>query len=107
MKRRRLGKIERATIFARQGGCCVSCSETVGLIEEHSVVFVWTGEKADQLMCVPCHKEKTRKDIKAISKVKRIQKKARGETKKKRKIAGRGFNKTKTKGFDGKVRDRG
>lgn len=58
------------------------------------------------MLCKPCHKAKTKADVKKIAKVKRIQKKARGETKKKRKIAGRGFDKSKTRGFDGKVRDR-
>lgn len=57
-------------------------------------------------MCVACHKIKTRSDIKAISKVKRIRKREAGETKAKRKIQSRGFDRTKTRGFDGKTRDR-
>jgi len=109
VKRKRLTKARRAEILSNQGGLCVvwGCTETRGLIEEHSTPFTWTGELPDQLMCEAHHKEKTRLDIGKIAKVKRIRKKAAGETKQKRPIKSRGFDKTKTKGFDGKVRDRG
>ena len=108
MKRRRLSPSARAAMLERQGGLCVvwGCIESKGLIEEHSTPFTWTGELPDQLMCEAHHKEKTRKDIKAISKVKRIRKREAGETRKKRAIASRGFDKTKTRGFDGKVKPR-
>lgn len=108
MKRTRLSPTERAAMLARQGGCCVvwGCTETRGLIEEHSTPHAWSGGKADQLMCVAHHKEKTRADIKAIAKVRRI---ARGKTQyDKRKKAGGtrikspGFAKLRKK-FDGSV----
>lgn len=74
MKRRRLSPSARAVMLKKQGGrCCVrGCTETRGLIEEHSTPFTWTGALPDQLMCVPCHKEKTRRDIKNIAKVNRL-----------------------------------
>lgn len=105
MKRKRLTKARRAEILKAQGGCCVSwgCTETRNLIEEHSTVFAWTGEQADQLMCAACHKEKTRLDMGRIAKVKRIQKREAGLTKKKRPIRSRGFDKTRRKKMDGTV----
>lgn len=108
MRRRRLTKQERADMLERQGGCCVvfGCTETKNLIEEHSTPWVWTGEKADQLMCATHHSLKTPKDVRAIAKVKRIQKRERGEVKKKRAIKSRGFDRTKRKRMDGTVEPR-
>lgn len=92
-------------MFAEQGGCCViwGCTETKNLVEEHSTPSTWTGQRADQLMCELHHRIKTRDDIKKIAKVNRI---LRGPRKAVRKIHSRGFDKTKTKGFDGKVKER-
>ena len=110
-KRVRLTKIERADILARQGGtCCVAdCQETTNLIEEHSTPHTWTGAKADQLMCVGCHKIKTKRDIKAIAKARRI---SRGKTQfdkraeRGSRIRSRGFDKSKRKHMDGSVSER-
>lgn len=76
------------------------CTETRGLIEEHSTPFTWTGAKADQLMCVTCHKIKTLRDVKNIAKVKRLQ---RGRKPTKRPIKSRGFDKTRSRKMDGTV----
>lgn len=92
----------------RQGGLCATwgCASAGPFHADHFIPNKWEPGKPTQLLCKPCHKAKTKLDVKKIAKVKRIQKKARGETKKKRKITNRGFDKTKTKGFDGKVKDR-
>jgi len=102
VKRKRLTKAARAAMLEAQGGCCVvfGCTETTGLIEEHSTVFAWTGEQADQLMCPMHHKLKTRSDIKRIAKVRRLRK---GPKKGKRPIRSRGFDKTKRKRMNGTV----
>ncbi len=78
MTRQYLTKRQRAELLEAQGGvCCVKgCGSTGPLQGEHSTPSAWIGGKPDQLMCVPCHKAKTRRDVKAIAKVKRI----RGET---------------------------
>lgn len=104
VKRRRLTPSERAALLERQGGLCVSwgCEESENLIEEHSTPYTWTGEKPDQLMCKDCHKEKTRRDIKAIAKVKRIQKKERGEERAKRRLPSKPF--TAWRGLSGQIR---
>ena len=112
MKRTRLTPTERAAMLARQGGCCVSwgCTETRGLIEEHSTPHTWTGAKADQLMCTTCHKPKTKLDAGRIAKTRRIangktqydKRAAKGGTR----IKSRGFDKTRSKKMDGTVEPR-
>lgn len=91
--RKKLTAKERSELLAIQGGtCCVSGCESTGPFHaEHSTPHVWRNEKPDQLMCVPCHKEKTQRDIKAIAKVKRIRRKAEGPAGKTKKIRSRGF----------------
>lgn len=114
MKRRRLSPPARAAMLERQGGTCIveGCTETRGLIEEHSTPFAWTGAKADQLMCAACHKAKTRIDIKNIAKVRRI---ANGRTQHDRRnergaklksnstLRSAGFDKSLSKKMDGTV----
>lgn len=73
-----LTRREYEALLEKQGGtCCVpGCEENEGLIGEHSIPNKWKLGKPDQLMCVTCHKVKTRRDMKVIWKVKRIN----GET---------------------------
>ena len=50
-----------------------------------------------RLLCVPCHKEKTASDVKAISKAKRVEAKHLGVVTSKVKIQSRGFQKKERK----------
>jgi 5-methylcytosine-specific restriction endonuclease McrA len=69
-----------------------------------------------QALCVPCHAEKTRTDNWEAKKGARIRgekgqrarraKRGGSSIKSASKLQSRGFDRTKTKGFDGKVRDR-
>jgi hypothetical protein len=74
MKRTYLTSREYDALTQRQNGiCCVpGCFETDGLIAEHSTPNAIYAGKPDQLMCKPCQKVKTLRDIKAIAKVKRL-----------------------------------
>lgn len=74
MTRRYLTDREWRGLFDQQGGkCCVAGCESDGPFEaEHSTPNAFVAGKPDQLMCVPHHKEKTRRDRKAIAKAKRI-----------------------------------
>lgn len=74
MHRLYLTKRERAALLETQGGvCCVrGCGSLGPLIGEHSTPNVWERAKPDQLMCEPCHKIKTLRDMKNIAKVKRL-----------------------------------
>lgn len=76
--RKYLTKKERADMLAAQGGVCITegCGSTGPLVGEHSDPNYYKPGKPDSLMCVACHKEKTRRDKKAIGKTKRLN----GET---------------------------
>ena len=50
-----------------------------------------------RLLCVPCHKEKTKEDVAAISKAKRVEARHLGAVKSKVKIQSRGFQKKEKK----------
>ena len=50
-----------------------------------------------RLLCVPCHKEKTKEDVAAISKAKRVEARHLGAVKSKVKIQSRGFPKKEKK----------
>lgn len=54
----------------------------------------------------PCNKIKTAADLKNIAKVKRLIAKEDGTRRPRKAIQSRGFDKTKSRGFDGKVRSR-
>jgi len=74
MKRPYLTSREYDALLQRQEGmCCVlGCRETDSLIAEHSTPNAIYPGKPDQLMCRPCHKVKTLRDVKAIAKMKRL-----------------------------------
>lgn len=92
---------EYEAMLKRQGGvCCVKgCTRSQGLIAEHSTPNALKPGKPDQLMCVPCHKVKTLKDVKAIAKVKRLNGKTMSQYERRKKfgsrLRGRGFDKRK------------
>lgn len=87
-----------ALLHAQGGKCCVpDCNATTRLIAEHSTPKAFKAGKPDQLMCAPCHKVKTRKDVKAIAKVKRLNGKTLGQYERRKRfgpsLRGRGFDK--------------
>lgn len=65
-------------LLAAQGGtCCVEGCESTGPFHgEHSTPNAWKPGKPDQLMCIPHHKIKTKKDQREINRTKRLN----GET---------------------------
>lgn len=99
MTRLYLTKREYDALLEAQGGkCCVKeCKTIEGLIAEHSTPNALKPGKPDQLMCVPCHKVKTLKDVKAIAKVKRLNGKTMSQYDRRKKfgsrLRGRGFEK--------------
>ena len=96
--------------LAKQNGVCATpgCGSTGPFDADHEIPNAWEPGKPSQLLCKPCHKEKTaRVDAPRIAKVNRIRKKLAGLTRKKRKINSPGFDKTKTKKLGtGKVVER-
>ena len=95
-------------------GRCEECGERLPVegpevAYDHIIPLQLGGPDTDanlQPLCtVPCHARKTAHDMTAIAKAKRLA----GETCAKpttRPIQGRGFDRTRTRGFDGKVRSR-
>lgn len=74
MTRAYLTKKEWASLLFAQGGkCCVFGCESEGPFQgEHSTPNALHPGKPDQLMCVPCHRIKTKSDVAAIAKTKRL-----------------------------------
>lgn len=67
-------------MFERQGECCALCTNVDGPFEaDHSTPNAFSPGKPDQIICVPCHKAKTRRDRKAIAKKNRISGKTRSQ----------------------------
>lgn len=66
--------------FEAQGECCAICTNVDGPFEaDHSTPNAFQPGKPDQIICVPCHKAKTRKDRRAIAKANRINGKTRSK----------------------------
>lgn len=82
----------------QHGVCCVpGCANTEDLIAEHSTPNAIFPGKPDQLMCKPCHKAKTLRDVKAIAKMKRLNGTTMSQYERRKKfgskLRGRGFDK--------------
>lgn len=99
MKRLYLTAREYERLLERQGGvCCVSgCGAAANLIAEHSTPNALSSGKPDQLMCKPCHKIKTLRDVKAIAKTKRLNGTTMSQYERRKmfgsRLRGRGFDK--------------
>ncbi len=74
MKRLYLTQREYDALLYKQNGVCCTpgCGASENLIAEHSTPNAICPGKPDQLMCKPCHKVKTLRDVKAIAKGKRL-----------------------------------
>lgn len=74
MTRGYLTKRQWDALLEQQGGkCCVSGCESEGPFHgEHSTPNALRSGKPDQLMCKPCHKLKTRNDVREIARAKRL-----------------------------------
>jgi hypothetical protein len=125
--RKRLTPKERVALWSAQRGLCgCGCGELLnsreGVVGEHTFFFVSLGcsEKPDKLYRKPCALKKTngpRGDINTIAHTKRLAEQSTQADKRskrgfsliqgKTKIETRGFDKSRTRGFDGKVRERG
>ena len=75
-------------VYAKAKGCCVKCGvETLDGQYDHAISLILGGENREsniQLLCVPCHKAKSRLDVKLKAKVARVRKRHLGIRKKSR-----------------------
>ncbi|HEY2202561.1 MAG TPA: hypothetical protein VGH56_11780 [Solirubrobacteraceae bacterium] len=103
--RQRLSAAERRTLLQRQNFRCASCPEQLvievggrrlmaAMVDEHILPLALGGSNDlanRELRCPACAKTKTSKDLKAILKVRRIQRRQLGEAPTKPKIRSRPF----------------
>lgn len=111
--RKPLTKKQRAAIALSQGGICgCGCGVKLdhareGTIDEHVVALGLQGTNDlsnRQIWRKPCSDQKTfKKDLPAIWKAKRLEKKADPLTRKPSRMQSRGFQTNLTKRFDGSV----
>ena len=106
-ERRRLTAAQRAFLLQRQQHRCAGpCGQSPiwaivegkviyePMIDEHVIPLELGGSNDLSnrlLLCVPCAKQKTRADRKAIAKAARIRRREAGDERPKRKIVSRGF----------------
>ncbi len=109
-KRREFSKPVKREAFARAGGRCeatfsedaiyMRCATPLTIGKYHYDHIIPDGQGGEPtlencaVICHPCHKLKTRGDIKAIAKTKRIQDRHHGITTPRQKIQSRGFGRT-------------
>jgi 5-methylcytosine-specific restriction endonuclease McrA len=106
-ERKRLTAAQKAQLLGRQQHRCAGpCQQSLvwalvegkpvygPMIDEHIIPLELGGSNElsnRELRCVPCAKEKTRSDRKAIAKVARIRRRLAGQERPKQKIRSRGF----------------
>jgi 5-methylcytosine-specific restriction endonuclease McrA len=88
-------------IFDKHGGHCALCTRKImGSLRpayDHRIALINGGKHAEsnlQLLCVPCHKEKSRADVAEKSKVARVRAKHIGIKTNRRKIQSAGFKRS-------------
>jgi 5-methylcytosine-specific restriction endonuclease McrA len=109
--RRSMTQKRRAEVFLACAGRCARCDvKLTGAWEADHRVQLWMGGADDltniEALCLPCHRgAKTPADATARAKVKRIIRNSSPETRtrSKRPIRSRGFDKTKTRKFNGEI----
>lgn len=122
--RKRLTRYQRQLILIRQDNNCAHCGASliwhlVGdtpvygpMIDEHLIPLELSGSNDLEnraLLCVPCARVKTKADMANIGKSRRLRKKnadpeTRALEKPKRPIHNKGFDPSRTRGLNGKVR---
>lgn len=108
--RKTFSKKMRQAIAALQGDLCAACEDPLGehFDIDHINPLALTGtNNLENLVALhpECHAPKTKKDVKAIAKARRIGKRETQGPKPSR-LKSRGFDKSKSKRFNGAVTDR-
>lgn len=110
IEKRAVSKARREAVIARQGGVCKRANCDAEATDADHIIPLWCGgsNRDENLegLCQPCHLQKTKAEAKARAKANRIVARDNGTRRVRKPIASRGFDKTQTRGFDGKVRPR-
>lgn len=114
--RKAIPKRWKADAYQRELGRCYVCQKPVPPggpdVQYDHRTPLWLDETAHKAanifpICTkPCHRDKSASEAPVRAKVLRLMKAKAGVKKDKRPIASRGFDRSMTKGFDGKVRPR-
>lgn len=106
-------RARRRRVFAGCDGRCECGADlaVTGYEVDHQLPLALGGPEDDgnlRALCPPCHRLKTAADQTRISKTKRMRKLRLDVPREpsKHPLKGRGFDETRTRGFDGKVRER-
>ncbi|CAN7304835.1 HNH endonuclease [Phenylobacterium sp. LjRoot164] len=112
-QRKGFTKAQRRGVWTAYDGCCAGCDEPLvpGWAIDHRIPLELGGlhEPSNwQALCTDCHKGKTREDIRQIAKARRIRKRASEGAAPSRLRSGRalqsaGFDKSKSKKFNGAI----
>ena len=95
--RARVSANRRRILIAAQHGLCATCREPLPAkcAEVDHIVPLELGGRHDeenfQVLCIPCHKTKTKSDVRSIAKARRLRKKSSGGRKPSR-MRSRGFS---------------
>lgn len=99
MTRQPISPATRQRIYAAQCGACWVCNEPLGAFQiDHRQAVVHGGDNAEdnlRALCIPCHREKTRRDVGSNAKARRIAK--GGKVRRGPKMKSRPFPKAKRK----------
>jgi hypothetical protein len=122
-KRRPMTKARKVRIWTARNGLCGECGEPVPMLgkgvryDHRGVLWITLDDSDDAIWPIhaACDARKTPGDISTVAKIKRLIRDADPETRKRAKRAipagrplqGRGFDKSRSKGFDRVVRERG
>lgn len=103
-KRKKFSAKDRARIFAAHGGICGLSGKKIRAGEpfeiEHRIALALGGTNDDDnlyVVLVDPHREKTKTDVKAIAKAKRIEARENGTRRPRKQIPSRPFEKPKEK----------
>lgn len=85
-------------VYQAANGNCAKCGNEAWAGDyDHAIPLILGGENRErnvQLLCVPCHREKTKLDVKLKAKVARVSKKHIGILRPRKKIQSAGFRKS-------------
>jgi hypothetical protein len=100
MTRRYLTANDMRNMLRRQLGLCANpaCVSEGPFEADHSTPHAWDDKKPDQLLCIPCHRAKTKLDVKAIAKAKRLNGTTSSQWSRREKAGG---SRIRGKGFQG------
>lgn len=114
LARRSFTNAQRLAVLGAYNTRCAECGVSLRNVKweiDHTLCLELGGKHEPAnwrpLCAIPCHRSKTKRDIAMVAKARRLRKREAGEQRKTQPIRSRGFDRSRTRGFDGIVRERG